>query len=86
MEHFINPTLDDQEQGLVNAFEFEPIHEEYDGIIRGSDMMLPTSSEMYRIETDSIVKWSTKNPKDPVSFELIGDNSVEVFWESMVSG
>lgn len=87
LEHFINPTLDSKEENLVNAFDVVLVKEEMDDeIILGSDMMIPTSSEQYRIETDSLVKWSVENPKHPVTLNPIGDNRVEVFWDAMVSG
>lgn len=86
LEHFVNPTLDSKEENLVNAFDVVLVRDELDDdIILGSDMMIPTSSEEYRIETDSLVKWSTENPKDPVTLVSKG-NRVEVFWDAMVSG
>ena len=87
LEHYINATLDDEENNLVNAFEVVYVKEEDDSdIIRGSDVMIPTTIETYTIEGVSSVVWSVENPKSPVLLTPIGDSSVEVFWEPMISG
>lgn len=87
LEDFVNPTLDNTEDSIANNFDIIEVKGEEDDseIIRGSDVMIPTSSETYSIETNEEIEWSVGNPKSPVTLVPQG-NTVEVYWDAMVSG
>lgn len=88
VEDFVNPTLDNEKENIANDFSVEKVKVEEDDseIIRGSDVMIPTSSETYKIETDEDVEWSIASPRSPAQIVPQGNNAVEVYWESMKSG
>ena len=59
--------MDNEKENIANDFSVEKVKVEEDDseIIRGSDVMIPTSSETYKIETDEDVEWSIASPRSP---------------------
>lgn len=86
LEHYVNETLDNIEEGIEDYFEVVPVLPETgtEHMILGNTFIKPLFSEDYSAEVPG-GEWSILEPKRPVELVRNGDK-LKLTWTSMTSG
>ena len=86
LEHYVNETLDNIEEGIEDYFEVVPVLPETgtEHMILGNTFIKPLFSEDYSAEVPG-GEWSILEPNRPITLSRNGD-ILKLTWTSMTSG